>query len=375
MKLHKGRALLAAGGTGGHLFPAQALSVELKSRGWDVDLATDERCDQYNFQAGQIYILPSDTLRSKNPLRAARTFLMLGRGYLKARSIIRKTKPDIAIGFGGYPSLAPMIAASRMKIPAILHEANAVLGRANRLLAPRMSAIALATENTALLEDEYKNKARVVGVPVRADVLKVADKVYKAPGPKSQIRVLVFGGSQGARIFADVLPETLARLPQKLLARIDLTQQARPEDKERLRETYAKLGLKNYEVESFFQDMPKRIAQAHLVIARSGASTVNELTVIGRPSILVPLPNAIDNDQLRNAQSLASAGGAILAEQKELNAERLSALLLNTLQDPVFMGNCARAAKAAGRPNAVKLLADLVEETAFPSARLLQDAS
>lgn len=357
-------ALLAAGGTGGHLFPAQALSVELQSRGWIVDLATDERCDQYHFPARQIHVIPSDTIRSKNPFSLLKTGLRLGLGFVKAYRLVRSMKPQVAVGFGGYPSLPPMVAAYRLQVPTVLHEANAVLGRANKYLARHVSAIGLAAENTQLLDEEHKHKARVVGVPVRPAVLEVASLPYSAPEAEGDIRILVFGGSQGARIFAEVLPGALARLPAELRARLVITQQGRPENRQGLIDAYGRLGLKSFEVESFYQDMPQRMASAHLVIARSGASTVNELTVIGRPSILVPLPNAIDNDQLRNAQNLALSGGAILAEQKELNEERLSALLRNTLEDPVFMENCAKAAKAAGRPDAVKLLADLVEETA-----------
>ena len=366
-------ALLAAGGTGGHLFPALALATELAARGWAVELATDERCDQYDFPARKIHIIPSDTFRSRNPLSRLRTFFTLGRGVLKARKLIRGLKPDIAVGFGGYPTLPPLIAATQLKIPTIVHEANAVLGRANKLLARRVTAIGLSVENTALLDDSFSKKARVVGMPVRESVLAAALTPYQAPGNDDIIRILVFGGSQGARVFADVVPEALGRLPEKLRARLSIVQQVREEDLPRVEPFYAKLGLQNYEIAAFFKDLPARMSNAHLVLARSGASTVNEITVIGRPSILVPLPHALDNDQLRNAQSLAAAGAAILAEQKELNPERLSALLSATLQDPLWMENCAKAAKAFGRPNAAKLLADLVEDVA--RAKSVKDAA
>jgi UDP-N-acetylglucosamine--N-acetylmuramyl-(pentapeptide) pyrophosphoryl-undecaprenol N-acetylglucosamine transferase len=356
--------LLAAGGTGGHLFPAQALAAELKSRGWQVELATDARCDQYDFPANKIHVIPSDTFRSRSPWSRLRTFFVLGRGFLRARKLLRALKPDVVVGFGGYPTLPPLAAAIYLRIQAVIHEANAVLGRANKLLAKHVSAIGLATENTALLADEFRKKSRVVGVPVRAGVLEAAKMPYHAPQDEDEIRMLIFGGSQGARVFADVVPEALSRLPEKLRARLSIVQQVRPEDMPRVEEVYSRLALKNCEIASFFKDLPHRMAWAHLVVCRSGASTVNELAVIGRPSILVPLPHALDNDQLRNAQALSLAGAAILAEQKELNPERLSALLSATLQDPVWLKNCAHAAKAAGRPNAAKLLADLVEDTA-----------
>jgi UDP-N-acetylglucosamine--N-acetylmuramyl-(pentapeptide) pyrophosphoryl-undecaprenol N-acetylglucosamine transferase len=357
-------ALLAAGGTGGHLFPAQALAAELNARGWAVELATDERCDQYDFPARKIHVLPSDTFRSHNLLSRLRTFLTLGHGFLKARALLRKLKPNVVVGFGGYPTLPPLFAAAHLKIPNLIHEANVVLGRANKLLAKRATAIGLSAENTALLDDEFRAKARVVGMPVRQTVLIAAQTPYQAPGADDTIRVLAFGGSQGARVFADVVPDALIRLPEKLRARISLVQQVREEDITRTAPAITKLGLHDFKIASFFKDLPQQMADAHLILARSGAGTVNEITVIGRPSILVPLPHALDNDQLRNAQSLAVAGAAILAEQKELNPERLSALLSATLQDPLWMENCARAAKAFGRPNAAKLLADLVEDTA-----------
>jgi UDP-N-acetylglucosamine--N-acetylmuramyl-(pentapeptide) pyrophosphoryl-undecaprenol N-acetylglucosamine transferase len=358
-------ALLAAGGTGGHLFPAQSLAVELERRGWSIELATDGRCDQYQFPARKIHIIPSATFRSKNPLSIAHTLFMLARGFLKARLVLRALKPAIVAGFGGYPTLPTLYAASYLRIPTVIHEANAVLGRANKILVKRASAIGLAVERTVLLDAAFKAKASVVGVPVREAVLKAAEQTYRAPIDNEDIHILVFGGSQGARIFADVVPKAIARLPEKLRARLRLVHQVREEDLQRMQALYSKLGLKGYEIASFFKDLPQRLANAHLVLARSGASTVNEITVIGRPSILVPLPHALDNDQLRNAQGLSATGGAILAEQKELNPERLSALLSATLQDPVWMENCAKAAKAAGRPNAVKLLADLVERTAL----------
>jgi UDP-N-acetylglucosamine--N-acetylmuramyl-(pentapeptide) pyrophosphoryl-undecaprenol N-acetylglucosamine transferase len=368
-------ALLAAGGTGGHLFPAQSLAMELERRGWAIELATDERCDQYQFPARKIHIIPSDTFRSKNPLSRARTLFTLGWGFLKARALLRRLKPAIVIGFGGYPTLPSLYAASSLKIPTLIHEANAVLGRANKILAARVSAIGLAVENTALLDQAFKAKARIVGVPVRDMVLKAAQQAYHAPIDNEDIHILIFGGSQGARIFADVAPEAIARLSEKLRARLCLVHQVREEDLQRVESSYSKLGLKSYEIANFFKDLPQRMADAHLILARSGASTVNEITVIGRPAILVPLPHAIDNDQLRNAQNLSAIGAAILAEQKELNPERLSALLSATLQDSLWMENCAKAAKAAGRPNAVKLLADLAEQTVLRLNQNLQDRS
>lgn len=362
-------ALLAAGGTGGHLFPAEALAGELRQRGFVVDLATDERGDRYGFRfpASNVHIVPADTVRSKNPLALAKTALTLGRGILVALRVIGRVKPVVVVGFGGYPSFPPLMAASLRQVPSVLHEQNAVMGRANRRLAGRVTAVALSWSRTLYADGPIALKARHVGVPVRAPVIAAASIPYDMPGADSALELLVFGGSQGARVFADLVPPALAALSPALRARLRLTQQVREEDLSRVSAAYEAQDV-TASLAPFFQNLPARIAGSHLVLARSGASTVAELAVIGRPAILVPLPHAIDHDQLRNAEALANAGGAIIAEQAALTPEKLAQLLNETLSDPARLARMAAAARTVGIPDAVKRLADLVEEVAEQAA-------
>lgn len=358
--------LLAAGGTGGHLFPAEALAGTLSQRGWLVDLATDERGDRYGFRfpARTIHIVPSATLRARNPLAVVATFLTLARGILKALLVLRRIRPAVVVGFGGYPSFPPLFAASLLGIPTVLHEQNAVMGRANRRLAERVQAVGLSWSKTVYADGAIAAKARHVGVPVRALVTEAAKHAY--PSLNDPFRLLVFGGSQGARIFADLMPAALAALSVQTRRRLSLTQQAREEDIPRLRAAFDAVGVK-VELASFFQNLPQRIGESHLVIARSGASTVAELAVIGRPSILVPLPHAIDNDQLRNAQALAGVGGAIVLEQGGLTPERLAEHIENAVNEPNRLTKMADAAKSIGIADAVERLAALVQDIAQPA--------
>jgi len=357
------RVLLAAGGTGGHLFPAYALAEELGRRGVAVDLVTDMRGDKYGtgFPARAIHQVPSATLAGRNPIAMARTALTLVRGVLAARSLLNKLRPHAVIGFGGYPTFPPLLAARMLRIPSALHEQNAVLGRANKMLAGRVSAIATSFERTRLLDGTLEAKARFTGNPVRDLVIGAAGVPYPALAPGGPLRLLVFGGSQGARFFADVVPPALAGLSAELKRRLRVVQQAREEDLERVRGAFAAGGIEA-EAAAFFKDLPDRMAASHLVIARAGASSVAELTVIGRPAILVPLPHSLDNDQLQNATRLAESGGGWCIEQKDLSSERLKAEIERLAGNPEELERAAAAAKAAGRPDAVRRLADLVEE-------------
>jgi UDP-N-acetylglucosamine--N-acetylmuramyl-(pentapeptide) pyrophosphoryl-undecaprenol N-acetylglucosamine transferase len=356
-------ALLAAGGTAGHLFPAQALAVELGRRGWIVDLATDERADRYGFEfpAREVHIVPSETIRSRSVLALARTGFQLARGFFAARAVVGRIRPHVAVGFGGYPSIPPIFAARSRGVPTLLHEANAVMGRANRGLAKYVTAVATSWPNTRYVDGDIAAKATLTGIPVRPKVREAAEVPFPAPGER--LRVLVFGGSQGARVFADLVPPALAELDPAVRARLDLVQQVREEDLPRVREAYARLGL-DAELAPFFTDLPMRMANAHLVVSRSGASTVAELAVIGRPAILVPLPHALDSDQLRNAEALQAAGGGLVAEQAGLTPERMAGLLAELSGDPARLQRMAEAAKSVGIPNATERLADLVERIA-----------
>jgi len=357
--------LLAAGGTGGHLFPAEALANALARRGIAVDLATDRRAAGYagKFPARRIHVLPSDTLRSRNPLRLALTLLVLGYGILRAVLLLLWLRPAAVVGFGGYPTLPPVLAAWLLRIPRIVHEQNAVLGRANRLLAARASAIATGYPGILAQKAALAIKAVHTGNPVRAAVREAAAHAYEEPAAGKPFRLLVFGGSQGARIMSEIVPGAIERSAAPLRARIRVVQQCRAEDIGEVKAIYARLGVPA-ELAVFFNDMPERIAASHLVIARSGASTVAELAAIGRPSILVPLPHALDQDQLANATVLVAAGGALLIRQDGFSAERLAQELSQLAEKPAMLAGMAAAARAAGRADAAERLADLVMRVA-----------
>lgn len=357
--------LVCAGGTGGHLFPAEALSVALSKRGCLVDLVTDERAEKYGraFPARATHIVESATIGSKSPLALAKTAFTLGRGYLHARKIIRVLKPSAVIGFGGYPTLPPMFAATQLGVPTIIHDQNAVMGRANRQLSGRVTAIATSFPGVLNGDPALARKASFTGNPVRPMVIEAATTPYDAPRAGGPFRLCVFGGSQGARVMSEIVPPALERVDAALRSRLVLVQQARAEDKAAVEEAYARLGV-SAEIAPFFVDLPARLASAHLVIARSGASTVAELSVIGRPSILVPLPHALDQDQLMNAATLASAGAATVVKQADFTPDWLADELTRLLADPSPLAAAAAAARAQGHADAADRLADLVMTTA-----------
>jgi len=355
--------MLAAGGTGGHLFPAFALAEELRRRGSDVDLVTDERGDRYGtgFPARTIYQIPSATLAGRSPLMVAKTAATLMRGVKRAYALLGRVKPGAVIGFGGYPTFPPLIAAGLRRIPTVVHEQNAVLGRANRMLANRVSVIATSFPAVRNIEASLETKVRFTGNPVRDQVVALAGRAYEKPKPDGPFRLVVFGGSQGARYFSDTVPPALSGLVAADRSRLAVVQQAREEDVERVRQAYAGAGIEA-EIAPFFKDLPERMASAHLVIARAGASSTAELTVLGRPSLLVPLPHALDNDQLYNATRLAESGGGWCIEQKNLDADRLRVEIGTLMASPDRLEAAAIAAKKQGRPDAVQRLADVVDE-------------
>jgi UDP-N-acetylglucosamine--N-acetylmuramyl-(pentapeptide) pyrophosphoryl-undecaprenol N-acetylglucosamine transferase len=358
----KGVILLSAGGTGGHLFPAEALAHELTARGWEVHLATDDRAERYagTFPAKEIHPVRSATFGSKNPIALARTFWRIWQGVRQASAVIARIRPKAVVGFGGYPTLPPLYAATRRNVPTLIHEQNAVMGRANKALAARVSAVA-----GGFLRAAGPRAAKIVevGNPVRPAVLALQGAAFDAPRDGGPVRLLVFGGSQGARFFSDMVPEAIATLPGALRARIVVTQQARAEDQERVRARYAQLGVEA-DVEPFFPDLPQRMADAHLVISRGGASTVLELSVIGRPSILVPLPHALDDDQGHNAQLLVDAGAAIMRRQPTIDAGSLAGDIAALVGEPDRLAAMAAGARTVARTNAAELLADLTEAIA-----------
>ena len=352
--------LLAAGGTGGHLFPAEALAHELVARGYEVHLATDARAAKYSgsFPASEIHYIASATIFGRSPVVLAGAGLALLRGYLQSRRLVRKLWPVTVIGFGGYPTVPPVLAAVHAGVPALIHDSNAVMGRANRLLAPRVGLVAMGFEAGV-----RQGKAVITGNPVRPAVIEAAKIAYGRRKAGDPFHLLVFGGSQGAQFFSNAMPEAIALLDEAIRRQLRIVHQARPEDQERVVARYRELGTKA-EVAPFFTDLPKRIADAHLVIARGGAGTVGELAVIGRPGILVPLPHAIDQDQQLNAQAMVNAGAAFIEPQKDLTRERLANLLSEAVAEPERLASMAEKAKKTGKPDAAARLADCVEHVA-----------
>ncbi len=360
--------LVTAGGTGGHLFPAEALAVALTRRGIAVHLATDRRAARFGgaFAEQAVHVVTSATLSARNPIAVTRTAAMLGAGFIQAWVLIGRLKPAAVIGFGGYPTIPPVLAAAWRGVPTVIHDANAVIGRANRLLAPRVAAIATTFPDVFAAEPDLAAKATLTGNPVRAAVVAAAATPY--PGANGALRFLVFGGSQGARVMADIVPQAIGRLDAGLRARLALVQQAREEDLGRVREAYAGISV-TAEIAPFFTDLPARMAASHLVISRSGASTVAELAAIGRPSILVPLPHALDQDQFANAGVLERAGGALRIVQEAFTPQRLAGEIESLAAAPQRLATMASAAKSVGRLDAADRLADLVLRVAEFAAK------
>ena len=356
--------LLAAGGTGGHLFPAAALAAALAKRGAEVELATDTRALKFgaDFPARAIHAIPSATTTEAGALAKARASVILGAGLAAAVLKLGRIRPRAVVGFGGYPTVPPLIAAWLLRIPSVLHEQNAVMGRANRFLSPRVNLVACGFPG---LKGVDPAKARVTGNPVRPSVIAAAEIPYPEPIVR-RLNLLVTGGSQGARVMADVVPAAIALLNPDERQWIRLTQQARGEDSARVAGACARMNFP-VEIAEFFPDLPARMAAAHLVIGRAGASTVSELAVIGRASVLVPFPHALDQDQAANAAALAKYGGAIVVPQNEFTPEHLAAILRDALAAPAKLEAAARAAKSVGVPDAAERLADLVLEMARPA--------
>jgi UDP-N-acetylglucosamine--N-acetylmuramyl-(pentapeptide) pyrophosphoryl-undecaprenol N-acetylglucosamine transferase len=357
--------MLAAGGTGGHLFPAEALGVALMKRGARVRLITDSRAVRYGglFSRDMMDVVPSETVRGRTPWALARTGAMLAAGGAMALALLLRQKPKAVVGFGGYPTLPPLLAARLLGIPTVIHDSNAVLGRANRLLSTRVNAIATSLPGVLDRDPALAEKNTVTGTPMRPAILAAAAVPYGSPDTTGPLRLLVTGGSQGARIMADIVPPAIERLEPALWRRLSLVQQVREEDMARVRGVYDRLKIEA-ELAPFFTDLPARLASSHLVISRSGAGTVAELAAIGRPSVLVPLPGAIDQDQFANAGVLEKAGGAIRIAQTEFTPDRLAAEISALAADPARLTAMASDARSVGRLDAAERLADLAVKVA-----------
>ena len=353
--------VLAAGGTGGHLIPAFALATELERRGHHVALVTDERGARIPGKPDfcPAHVLPAGRI-TKNPMSWGKGLRGILQGRAMALRLFESFQPSCVVGFGGYPALPALLAAQSAKIPTVIHEQNAVLGRVNRLLARRVDAIATAYREVGRLKSKWLGKVHLVGNPVRAEVLALRKEPFPPLGDDGLLRVLVTGGSQGASILADVVPDGLAMLPPSLRHRLQVTQQCRPEDIEAVRARYASHQIPA-ELGTYFEDMDARLAETHLFIGRAGASTIAELTAAGRPGILVPLPIATDDHQAANAQELVRAGGARAIRQPGFLPKELAKQVQAIALAPDALENAAHAAWNCGFPDAVGDLADLVE--------------
>jgi UDP-N-acetylglucosamine--N-acetylmuramyl-(pentapeptide) pyrophosphoryl-undecaprenol N-acetylglucosamine transferase len=353
--------VLAAGGTGGHMIPAHALAEALTARGHHCALVTDERGARIPglFDGVPVHVLPAGRL-SRNPIGLLKALRNIRAGQAMASRMYETFRPSAVIGFGGYPAFPALLAARANRIPTLVHEQNAVLGRVNRLVAARVDAIATAYPEIDRLADKHKGKTHLVGNPVRDVVLALRDQPFPPLSEDGIFRLLVTGGSQGATVLSEVVPDGLALLPEHFRRRLQVTQQCRAEDIEDVRAKYAKLGIPA-DLATYLPDLPDRLAWSHLVIARAGASTIAELTAAGRPAILIPLPTATDNHQVANAREMAKAGGARMILQKNFTPVELAKQMQKLGLAPDQLANAAERAKAVGRPNAGRDLADLVE--------------
>ncbi|MBE9603659.1 undecaprenyldiphospho-muramoylpentapeptide beta-N-acetylglucosaminyltransferase [Acetobacteraceae bacterium H6797] len=353
--------VIAAGGTGGHLFPAEALAAELIARGERVALMTDARSSAFAsaaFAGAERFILKGSGLAGHGALKAAKGAIALAVGTIEARGLLKRLDAAAVVGFGGYPSVPPVLAARLLSARpvVVLHEQNAVLGRANKLMARFADALALSFAGTTRVPSTADSV--LVGNPVRPALAALASQPYAAPEPGGAIRLLVTGGSLGARVLSDVVPAAIAQLAPELRSRLLITQQARAEDIDRVRAAYAPTGVP-VELAPFFGDIATRLSTAHLVIARAGASTIAELACAGRPSLLVPLPNAIDDHQSANARALVTAGAAQLMPQARFTPESLAAALVEWLTTAGKLTRAAEAAAGLAQPDAARSLADL----------------
>lgn len=355
--------VLAAGGTGGHVFPAEALAEELLRRGQRPMLITDRRGNSFGGALGTLetHRIHAGGVAGRTLVGRLRGLAEVGIGFLQARRLLGGLRPALVMGFGGYASVPTVAAAVQARIATAIHEQNAVVGRANRLLAGRVDRIATSFPAVRGLGATATLKAVVTGMPVRPAIAALRDVPYPSIDESGAIRLLVLGGSQGARIFSEIVPAAIARLPDGVRRRLEITQQCRPEDLNEAEAAYRRIGIAAT-LSTFFRDIPERLGAAHLVIARSGASTVAELTAAGRPAILVPYPYAIDDHQMANAHAVDESGGAWLIPQPAFTAEALAARLDSLFAAPGTLARAAACALGAGRPDAAARLADMVAD-------------
>jgi len=353
--------LLAAGGTGGHVFPAEALASELMDRGYRLGLVTDKRGKAYGGALGALetYHILAGGIAGKSIAARIKSVMELGIGTWQAWRLLKDLRPDAVVGFGGYASVPTMMAATFTSIPTVIHEQNALLGRANRLLAGRVKAIATSFADTRGLPLGADQKITLTGMPVRAPIAAKADTPYPVSEGDAPLCVLVLGGSQGATVLSEVVPAALGKLPDEIKSRLDVTQQCRAEDMSMVKAAYGEIGIRAH-LAIFIDDVPERMAKSHVVISRAGASTVAEALAVGRPSILVPYPFAADDHQNYNAQAVDAAGAGWIMPQDAFTADNLALRLDSLLGLPAVLEKSARCARDLGRADAAKRLADVV---------------
>ncbi len=353
--------LISAGGTGGHMFPAQSLAEQLLAKGWRVKLSTDARGARYAgaFPAEVVreIVTSATTARGGAAAKLAVPF-RIGQGVLAARRAMKADRPAIVVGFGGYPTIPAMSAALMLGIPRMIHEQNGVMGRVNRAFARRVALVACGIWPTDLPQGA---KGEYVGNPVRAAVRAMAGSAYQPPLPGGDLNLLVIGGSQGARVLSDTVPEAIAGLPEQVRQRLQVSHQARAEDMDRVNRAYQDAGIRA-EVQPFFDDVPERLARCQLVVSRAGASSIADITAIGRPAILIPFAAATGDHQTANARPLAEANASVLLPESVLDVESLRRDIRAILSDQGRANAMAASALSMGRPDAAVRLAELVTE-------------
>jgi UDP-N-acetylglucosamine--N-acetylmuramyl-(pentapeptide) pyrophosphoryl-undecaprenol N-acetylglucosamine transferase len=352
--------VLSSGGTGGHMFPADALARDLTSRGYRVVLFTDIRGKRFEpFGEGvPVHVIKSATLGG-GIMGKVKSVAALGIGFFQARKLLKELKPAVVVGFGGYPSFPGVYAAQKMGIKTIIHEQNAILGKANVMLADGAERIALSWENSSGMSNDERKRSIVTGNPVRPDIAALYTQPYPVLEADGKLRIFVMGGSLGATIFSDVLPKAFAQLPPEYKKRLEVVQQCRAEDIEEVRAAYREAGI-DADTQPFFNDVAAQYKKAHLFIGRSGASTVAEVATAGRPAIFVPYPHHADQQQTRNAETIADMGGAWVMNQSGFTPEALNARIQTFLQTPQILFRAAEAARHSGRPDAARKLGNVV---------------
>jgi len=364
-KTHSKTIILAAGGTGGHIFPAEALAEVLISRGYAPQLITDHRFHDYNKSSadGVLGRIGIHTIRAGSPsggiIKIVSNSVGLFIGTVQAVAHLRRIKPAAVVGFGGYPSFPTMVAAILTGTTTIIHEQNSVLGRANRMLARFVTHVAVSYRHTQHMPNKARMKTTRTGNPVRAAIRALSHIEYPTIEQDGMLKVLVIGGSQGASVFSDILPKAFEKLSPQLRARVRLDQQCRVREIEQAKAAYQAIGMQ-VDIAPFFSDVAARMAGAHLVISRAGASSVAELTAAGRPAILVPLPAATDNHQYYNAEAVEDVGGGWVMSQEGFTPDSLAAKLETFLRVPKTLAEAAEHIKPLGQPDAADGLANLV---------------